>query len=83
MKIKKIAAGKAYFINADYLMPIVAEYDAVELWLRRTNGDETPYFAVKAVLMLVGIIFPMTRMGTMADELADIAGRVPREVRDE
>lgn len=75
------AQGKARFVNRKLLEPIWSEYDDTQFWLRRTP-DGWPYFAVKAGLMLVGIVYPALNMAALAQELADIAARCERKERE-
>lgn len=50
------ASGETWLIDRDYLSPITAEYPDVLFYLRSEGSAQ--YFAVKAGLMLVGIIMP-------------------------
>ena len=67
---------ETYFIDAELLEPITAEYKNTEMWLRRTK-DGTPYFAVKAGLMCVGIVMPMQYQQYLVDKLAEVAECYP------
>lgn len=61
---------ETYFIDAELLEPITAEYKDTEMWLRRTEAGMT-YFAVKAGLMCVGIVTPMMYQQHLVDKLAE------------
>lgn len=71
------ASGHTYFINKEYLKPIQTPLEDTELYLRK-SPDGTPYFAVKAGLMLVGIIMPISNAESLAQDLQDIAARAVR-----
>lgn len=58
------ARDKVWFLDRALLEPILAEYEEPEYWLR---GDKIKYFAIKAGLMVVGVVLPMTKMGAVAD----------------
>lgn len=62
--------GVTYFVDAELLIPILAEYKDVDLWLRQDSG--LTYFAVKVGLMIVGVVFPMTRMQALVDEIGGV-----------
>ena len=72
------AQGKTRFLNRKLLEPIWSEYDNTQFWLRRTPTG-MPYFAVKAGLMLVGIVWGAANMLALADELAGIAEKAAAE----
>jgi len=63
-----MAGGKTYFIDTALLVPIAAEYQSAELYLRKVG--ETPFFAVKNGLICVGAVFPEPDMGQLARELS-------------
>lgn len=67
---------ETYFIDAELLEPITAEYKDTELWQRRTKRG-APYFAVKAGLMCVGIVMPMTYQQYLVDKLMETATCYP------
>lgn len=67
---------ETYFVDAELLEPITAEYKDTEMWQRRTK-DGTPYFAVKAGLMCVGIVMPMQYQQHLVDKLAEAAECYP------
>lgn len=76
-----IANGVAYFVDAELLAPILAEYKEVDFWLRR--AESITYFAVKFGLMVVGVVLPMTRMQDVADEISEVMARyhdIPRRL---
>lgn len=74
------AKGVTYYIDTELLAPIWAEYerDTIQYCLRRKK-DGTPYFAVLGGLLLVGLVWPMVKMQTMAEEMAALAAGTPAE----
>lgn len=64
------AADETWLIDRTYLAPILAEYPEV-LFFLRSNGSTT-YFAIKAGLMLVGIVLPYSdteRVGELCRQI--------------
>lgn len=72
------AKGVTYYIDTELLAPIWAEYerDTIQYCLRRQK-DGTPYFAVLGGLLLVGLVWPVVKMQTMAGEMAALAAGTP------
>ena len=70
--------GETFFVNWSLLEPIAIEHRDAELWLRKQPSG-TPYFAVKAGLLCVGFVWPMSDLGT----LAELLRRAGNEYRDE
>lgn len=71
--LQPVSCGaKTYLIDRSLLEPIVAEYDNTELWMRRST-DGGVYFAVKAGMMLVGMVLPVKTDDGMPELLGQIA----------
>jgi hypothetical protein len=72
---RRIAAytvrGETWFVDVDLLEPILAEHGDMELWLRKPAAG-APYFAAKAGLLCVGLVFPMDHMRALADLLLGV-----------
>ena len=63
-----MARGQTYFVDMATLTPITAEHKSAELWLRESK-EWCKYFAVKAGLLLAGIVLPMARQASVARAL--------------
>lgn len=71
--LQPVSCGaKTWLIDRSLLEPITAEYNATEFWMRRT-ADGTAYFAVKAGMMLVGLVLPVRTEDGMPELLGQIA----------
>lgn len=68
------------YIQEKYIGPLRGDYKGVEIFRRKSESGMT-YFAVKAGLMLVGIIMPHT--GALNDTFALTLERMARETRRE
>ena len=63
-----IVKGETVFIDFELMMPIAAEYKDVTLWRRQAEGGMV-YYAAKAGLLCVGLIWPMQHMDDLAGHL--------------
>lgn len=60
------------FIDFEQLRPIVEGYKGVQIFLRETRQG-MPYFAVKAGLLLVGIMLPSVGLEALAEAMSNAA----------
>ena len=63
-----IVKGETVFIDFELMMPIAAEYKDVTLWRRQAEGGMV-YYAAKAGLLCVGLVWPMRDMDDLAGHL--------------
>lgn len=68
-----IVKGETVFIDFELMMPIAAEYKDVTLWRRQTE-DGITYYAAKAGLLCVGLIWAMEHMDDLAEYLETAGG---------
>lgn len=76
-----LAGGACRFVDWALLEPIAAEHRDTELWLRRQPNGR-PYFAVKEGMLVVGYVWPMAGLDSLA-ALLRTAGERYRDVGEE
>lgn len=71
------AEGNTRFVKYECMAPIYKEHEGVEIWLRKSEAG-SPYFAVKAGLLLVGIVMPSNNLDELAGAM-EFAASIYRE----